>query len=174
MGILNRIIGVLGLQRRVEPAVKRAAPQQPVVKVYGTHGRLEIPSLFISVPLYDSRGADNQRVVDNPNSAAYMHWQKQDAIADHASQASFSNLNMVKPGKTVATIDLRNRQEKYLCVNSQIGHIRLSPNGNRIFDANWNSANFQNEGGLCIYTCIQRSSEDVMDVRLTYWQQIQE
>lgn len=174
MGLLSRIIGYLGLQQKAEPVERKVLIPQPAVKVYGTHGRLEIPSLFISVPLYDSKGADNQRVVDNPNSAAYMHWQKQDAIADHASQASFSNLNMVKPGKTVATIDLRTRQEKYLCVNSQVGHIRISPNGNRIFDANWNSANFQNEGGLCIYTCMGKSAEDVMDIRLTYWRPIQE
>ena len=179
MGILNRLMIPMALINRVIKGVKEfKTERRPVLKtqsdpkVYGTHGRLEIPDLLIGVPLYDAKGSESQAVVDKVNSAVYMHWPKQDAIADHASQANFSNLNMAKVDRTVAIIDYGNREEKYHCVNSQVGHIRISPSGNRIFDENWNMAYFQNDGGLCIYTCMKKSADDVMDVRLTYWQPI--
>lgn len=176
MGLLNRVIAFANnLRKFMSPAVPKIDISPSVVKpkVYGTHGRLEIPELFISVPLYDATGgADRQRVVDDPDSAVFMHWQKQDAIADHASQGGFSNLNMAKVKRTIATIDQQTHKQSYVCVNSQIGHIMISAIGNRIYDENWEPAYTQNNGGLCIYTCIRKSANDVMDVRLTYWQPI--
>lgn len=172
MELLHKVKQLVGRIRAVDPVASKKVTRMLSAKVYGTHGRLEIQELNISVPLYDARGLASQRVVDNRNSAAFMRWQKQIAIADHCDQANFSNLNKVRAGSTTAVIDLRNTQERFICVSSQVGHIRLAESGNRIFDRNWNPANTQNEGGLCIYTCIEKSAPDVMDVRLTFWRPI--
>ena len=157
---------------RSNPVIKTGYDPMPapVQKVYGTHGRLEIPYLHISVPLYDaSTGADKQRVVDDADSAVYFRLGVQDVIADHASQANFQNLNMARIGM-VAIIDERDRQTSYRLVQTQVGHIRISPLGNSLFDQNWQRVSTQNAGGLCIYTCRGKSAENVMDVCLTYWQ----
>lgn len=168
MGILNLIRGLFNQGRTItEQRVYQPAPK---VKVYGSHGRLEIPNLFISVPLYDALdAADRQRVVDNPDSAVHFRLGVQDVIADHTGQANFQNLNLAKPGMT-ATIDRKTSKTVYRMVQSQVGHIRISPLGNRLFDQDWVQVSTQNAGGLCIYTCMGKSAEDVMDVRLTYWQ----
>lgn len=172
MGILNAFRKLLRSSGKVERAAVYQPQPDPRPLVYGSHGRLEIPSLYISVPLYNAmNGAERQRVVDSQNSAAYFDFGSQGVIADHASQANFQNLNMARAGM-IATIDERYRQTSYQLVQSQVGHIRISPLGNRLFDQNWNQVAGQNEGGLCIYTCIGKSAEDVMDVRLTYWQPV--
>lgn len=42
-------------------------------KIYGDNGRIEIPDLKISLPLY--KGNDNpQEVVDKKNAAAFLEW----------------------------------------------------------------------------------------------------
>ena len=168
MGILNLIRGLFDQGRTItEQRVYQPAPK---VKVYGSHGRLEIPGLFISVPLYDALdAADRQRVVDNPDSAVHFRLGVQDVIADHAGQANFQNLNLARSGM-VATIDEREKKTSYQFTQSQVGHIRISALGNRLFDQNWQQVAAQNAGGLCIYTCMGKSADDVMDVRLTYWQ----
>lgn len=173
MGILNFIGGLFRRGSTVEPpAIYQPQPvQRPLV--YGTHGRLEIRSLFITVPLYDAgTGAEKQKVVDDPNSAVFFHLGMQDVIADHACQANFQNLNMAKPGMT-AVIDQKETKTTYRMVQTQVGHIRMTPLGNRLYDQNWNAVGLQNEGGLCIYTCMGQSADDVMDVRLTYWQPVE-
>lgn len=180
MGLFERIAALRDTVRSVRNTSRtpdvQTEIQRPVQrpKIYGSHGRLEIAELGISIPLYDATDSSGtQRIVDRQDSAAYIHWIKQDAIADHANQSNMANLNMAKAGRTIAVIDLGGEQLAYRCVSSQVGHIRLSPDGkNRIFDANWNRANLQNEGGLCIYTCMHKSAEDIMDVRLTYWRPI--
>ena len=141
-------------------------------KIYGTYGRLEIPDLKISVPVYKAQGGNSQKLCDDINSAVCLNWGNQIAIADHCDQGHFSNLNNVKVGITIATIDLQTSQKQYRCIKSQIGHIRISKEGNRIFDANWLPVYSQNPGGMTIYTCINKSQVDIMDVRLTYWQPI--
>ena len=45
----------------------------PQPKIYGTHGRVEIPSLSISLPLYEA-STDAQKIVDDKNSAAFIKW----------------------------------------------------------------------------------------------------
>lgn len=138
--------------------------------VYGNAGRLEIKDLNISVPVYDTKIGSAQSVIDANDSAVYLNWGNQFAIADHANQGNFSNLNHVVVGKTEAILDRRVAKERFVCVGSQIGHIKTENGVNTIFDSKWQFAYIQNPGGLTIYTCIERSSENVMDVRLTYWQ----
>lgn len=170
MGILDKLKQIVSKGASDLPPV--VLQVRPKVRKYGTHGRIEIPELNISVPLYDVVNGNSQLLCDNEDSAVFMRWGSQVAIADHCTQANFSNLNNVRVGKTIATIDQRDKQEHFRCVRSQVGHIRLSDGGNRIFDSNWVPAYSQNPGGLCIYTCIEKSARDVMDVRLTYWQPV--
>jgi len=172
MGILNLIASIF----RGGSSIERPAVYEPIAKpkpmVYGSHGRLEIPNLYISVPLYNAlNAADRQRVVDEPSSAVFFRLGVQDVIADHACQANFQNLNMAKPGM-IATIDEKERQTSYRMVQSQVGHIRIAALGNKLYDQNWTPVAMQNDGGLCIYTCMGKSADDVMDVRLTYWQPV--
>lgn len=167
MGILDRLKQIAHKKDELPPVVLQIRPK---IRKYGTHGRIEIPELGISVPLYDSVNGNSQELCDNADSAVCMKWSSQIAIADHCNQGNFSNLNKARVGRTIATIDQQDKKEHYRCVRSQIGHIRISESGNRIFDSNWAPAYKQNAGGLCIYTCIEKSAPDVMDVRLTYWQ----
>lgn len=141
-------------------------------KVYGTYGRLEIPELQISVPVYKTQNGNSQKLCDDENSAVYLNWGNQFAIVDHCHQSNFSNLNKVKVGITTAIVDQKTSQKKYRCIKSQIGHIRISSGGNRLFDENWVPAYGQNPGGMTIYTCTTKSAPDVQDVRLTYWMPI--
>ena len=180
MGILNRLtaaaINYFSNRPQTIQAAKEAkaaqAPVAPKVKIYGTKGRVEIPDLHISVPLYDTSVGAAQQIVDNQNSAVYLHWPAQNAIADHASQANFSNLSNVIVGSTTMSIETPNNARYYRCVKSQVGHIKTTNGSNRIFDENWESPYIQNTGGICIYTCLGRSAPDIMDVRLTYWQPV--
>ena len=156
------------------PSTKPTTPPAPQPIVFGTSGRLEIPELEIGVPLYDSRGQDKQAIVDAENSAIYMNWGTQQCIADHTYQSNFVNLNKAIVGKTIAFIDDGTNRRAYCCVSSQIGHIRIGMNGgNTLLDANWELVYPQNYGGICIYTCLRKSADDVMDVRLTFWQPAQ-
>lgn len=170
--ILNFINGIFQNSRRIEKPETATVDTQPKPLVYGSHGRLEIPRLLISVPLYDANGANKQRVVDDTDSAVYFRFGYQDAIADHSNQANFQNLNLAKPGM-LAVIDQGETKTSYKLVQSQIGHIRISPLSNQLYDQDWNPVALQNAGGLCIYTCIRKSADDVMDVRLTYWQPVE-
>lgn len=138
------------------------------IKIYGTHGRIEIPSLRISIPLYNTNG-NAQEIVDKKNSAAYIQWKNQAAIVDHSGQDGFERLAKAIPNSTIAYIDQNGKREKYLCVKKQIGHIKLG-NKNQLVDANWKSADSNN--GLVMYTCIKKSASDIMDVWLIYWKKI--
>ena len=127
-----------------------------------SRSRVIIPSLFISIPLYDANG-DAQQIVDAPRSAAFLRWHGQDAIADHSGQNGFQRISKAIPYKTTAYV----KGEKFLCTKKQIGHIRQS----KIFDSEWNHVK---SDGLVMYTCIGKSAEDVMDVWLVYWKRILE
>ena len=140
---------------------------------YGNVGRLEIADLDIRVPVNNTRIGSAQAVIDARDSAVYLNWGNQKAIADHACQANFSNLNQAVVGKTKAVLDRGTSKEQFLCVDSQIGHIKTESGVNTLYDSKWRFAHLQNPGGLAIYTCIQRSAPDIMDVRLTYWQPIE-
>ena len=121
MGILNFIGGLFRRWRTVEPpAVYQPQPvQRPLV--YGTHGRLEIRSLFITVPLYDAgTGAEKQKVVDDPNSAVFFHLGLQDVIADHACQANFQNLNMAATGCTTRTGTWSGCRTRVVCASTPV------------------------------------------------------
>lgn len=180
MGILDRLAkaaaSYFSKRTQVIQTIKETkaaqTPAVPKVKIYGSKGRLEIPALNISVPLYDTSIDSAQKLVDNQNSAAYLRWPAQNAIADHASQANFSNLSNVVVGTTTMSIETPNNATKYRCVKSQVGHIKTANGSNTIFDENWESPYVQNAGGICIYTCLGRSAPDVMDIRLTYWQPV--
>ena len=139
------------------------------IKKYGTYGRLEIPELSISVPVYKAENGNQQKLCDDINSAVCLNWGSSIAIVDHCDQANFSNLNYVKVGQTVATVDQETSQKQYRCIRSQVGHLKIQPSGNRLYDSSWTPVYNLNPGGLTIYTCLHKSAADVMDVRLTYW-----
>lgn len=143
--------------------------KKPKQKTYGTHGRIEIPALRISLPLYEAKNGNAQKIVDDKNSAAYINWRTQVAIVDHSGQDGFERLAKAQPGITIGYIDFQNRQEKILCVKKQVGHILLGEK-NKLVDANWKQAN--SNGGIVMYTCIKKSAENVMDVWLTYWKKM--
>ena len=177
MGFFNQLLKALrSAAAKTKPATTAQKTEETAVhsKVYGNRGRLEIPDLFISVPLYDTSTGGAQQIIDRQNSAVFLRWNAQNAIADHSDHANFENLKNAIVGKTNLYIDTPNSRVTYQCVKKQIGHIKISDGGNRIFDENWQSPYVQNAGGLCLYTCIARSQPDVMDVRLTYWQPIPE
>ena len=141
----------------------------PLPKVYGTHGRIEIPNLKISLPLYDAKG-DAQTIVDRKNAAAFIKWSNQDVIADHSGQDGFERLEFATPGNTLAFIVYNNGKpsETYICTQKQIGHILMGTK-NKLVDAK-NVPPQSN--GLIMYTCIHESAINIMDVWLTYWKKI--
>ena len=165
--ILDKILKVIQSVNTKEKVHKSGAGSP---RKEGTHGRLEIPELSISVPLYDANGCDSQKIVDAQDSAVLMRWGNQFAIADHNDQANFKNLSDAEPGKTTAMIRQGKNLQRYRCIKTQVGHITISENGNRIFDQDWKPVYQQAFGGLCIYTCLNKSAPNVMDIRLTYWQ----
>ena len=63
---------------------------KPKPKTYGTYGRLEIPELQISVPVYKTENGNAQAICDKKDSAVYLNWGNQFAIVDHCDQANFS------------------------------------------------------------------------------------
>ena len=133
-------------------------------KIYGDHGRIEIPDLKISLPLY--KGNDNpQEVVDKKNAAAFLEWPDQNVIVDHTGQDGFERLASAVPLQTTAYIDFGTKKEKYICTKKQIGHLLLGDK-NKIRDANYV---FPKSPGLIIYTCKGLSQPNVMDIWLTYW-----
>ena len=180
MGILDRLAAAAAnyfsnRTQAVQAATEtRAAhvPSVPKVKIYGNQGRLEIPDLDISVPLYDTSTGGAQQIVDKKDSAVLLRWNVQNAIADHSDQCNFSNLSNAVVGGTTMSIETQNSSKRYRCVRSQVGHIKTTNGSNQIFDENWNSPYTQNAGGICIYTCLNRSAPDIMDIRLTYWQPV--
>ncbi len=127
-----------------------------------------VPTLLIAVPLFERTTGNGQEIVDRDNSAVIFHWNGLSVIADHSYQSNFSNLNKVKPNRTRAYI-YKSKLETILCDDSQIGHILLSENGNRLVDQNFNLVHTVFTDGYCIYTCRTRSAQNVIDVRLTHW-----
>ena len=142
------------------------------MKVYGNQGRIEIPTLNISVPLYDTSTGSAQQIIDNEHSAVYLRWGQQIAVADHTTSENFCNLAHAIEGRTVATIDRKTSKQNYICSKKQIGHIKIGNGSNSIYDSKWQPVFPQNAGGLTTYTCISKSAEDVMDIWLIFWRPI--
>ena len=147
-------------------------PEQKSESHYGTHGRLEIPDLAISVPLNGIECGPAQKVIDLEDSAIYLNWPNQTVIADHCHQGNFSNLNQAIPGQTKAFILEPDSKKSFVCYQTQIGHIKIGEKSNILFDHDWIPVYKSNVGGLTMYTCIEKSSANVMDVRVTYWKEI--
>lgn len=168
MNFLSAIKTLITYNVAIDPEIKQE--EKPIV--YGSHGRLEIPTLNISIPLYEASGSTSQKVVDDQDSAAFIRYGTQNIIADHVSQANFSNLIKSRPGKTVANITYEDgTSEKYLCMVSQIGHIKPGENNknNHMFDWRWTPIRGKNPGGLTIYTCMGYAHDGIQDVTITYW-----
>lgn len=152
---------------------KKNPPKIPN-KIFGTHGRIEIPDLEIEIPLYDSEYGNAQSIVDRLDSAVFISHGQQGIIVDHVDQG-FKNLINVKPGITKAYIyyydpELKDGSvEQYSCVCSQLGHIKKNISGNRLFDWSWKQAPDKNKDGLTIYTCLGNAIGDDQRVTLTYW-----
>ena len=92
------------------------------------------------------------------------NWGKLTVIADHSYQG-FYKINRAAVGKTKAYLGTR----AYICDVSEIGHIRITDKGNRLYTASWEAVYGAWADGLCLYTCIEMSASDIMDVRLTHW-----
>lgn len=130
--------------------------------------RLIIPSLNINIPVFFGKnGSERQEIIDAQNSAVYFKWNQLTVIADHSSQANFKNLNKVKSKKAIAYL-CDNTTKKYICDKSEIGHILIG-HGNRLYNSRWLPVHKVYKSGVCIYTCIKRRGQDIMDVRLTHW-----
>ena len=140
------------------------APQTETV--YGTAGRLHIPSVGISVPINFVRLAidDAQQVVDAPDSAAYF-WFKDvmPVIADHNNQ-SFSTLHRVQKGDVAFVASADGSVGKYVCncvcYGTNTGTDLLDNEGFSIADTVTAS--------LIMYTCC----DNWQNVLLTYWKAI--
>lgn len=129
---------------------------------------LFIPALGIIVPAEERKnGTNGQDIIDKPDRAVMWSWGRLTVIADHCNQG-FDRINRAVAGKTRAYVGAR----RFICDISEIGHIRTTDKGNRLFRADWTPVHEAWKDGLCIYTCIQRSAPDVMDVRLTHWREI--
>ena len=129
---------------------------------------LAIPKLLIAVPVEERMFGNGQDILDKENLAVSFHWNKLMVIADHNHQSNFKNLNKAKEGTKAYLID-KKKIEMYVCDSTQVGHITLSPHGNRLYDSEYMPVHLVFDSGLCIYTCIEKSADDIMDVRLTHW-----
>ena len=136
-------------------------------------GLLYIPALAIVDRVYrrDS-GTTGQDIVDKSYSAVIFNWGNLSVIADHQHQANFSNLNRVTPKRTKAYLVRGTKTSIYICDSSEIGHIRNESGHNRLYDSEWKPVHLKYSDGLCIYTCRDRESADIINIRLTHWKQL--
>ena len=133
---------------------------------------LKIPTLAIKVPVYDRVSGSGQDIIDRTDSAVRFKQGPLTIICDHCDQANFTRLNAAVPEHTRAfIINGFFKRERYICTGSEIGHIIISEAGNRLYDSQWRHV-YQTHKGLCIYTCMRKSADDVMDVRLTFWERL--
>ena len=141
-----------------------------------SYGTLKIPSLLISVPLYEvTSNLSAQDIVDAFNSAVFMKYGNQYLIADHVSQGKFWNLIKCKSGKTKAKIISQDGTVKnYICVVNQQGFLIVKKESNRLYDWKWESVIDKNPNGLVIYTCQGLKKDNIQNVTLTYWKEISE
>ncbi len=134
---------------------------------------LVIPSLFIIVPLYECKyGETRQEVVDRPNSALIWNWGDLSLIADHSNQENFSNLNKAIPNRTKLYIYGDKEVKKYICDSSEVGFIRTESGHNNLYNSKGHLVFSLNLKGLVIYTCIERVSPTMTNVRLTHWKEV--
>lgn len=161
-----KLFGKLFLFKKKEKT--EPTPVTPVNKT--RYGTLMIPELHINVPLYSSENGNAQRIVDDSDSAVHISWPGgREVIADHASQANFSNLKDVRPNCTIAVLETKEHQNVYICSKYQIGHIITENGKNSLRDADMNLVYTQNQNALTVYTCLSKAAADDMRCHLTYW-----
>lgn len=135
-----------------------------------TGDRLWIPLLRICVPVYWRKiGTNGQEIVDADDSAAIWKWNGLTVIADHNGQNNFANLNNAKPEKTKAILTVNGTSRLYVCDVSEVGSIVTYPYGSRLYTAENRPVHEAFPTGLCIYTCRDKTAENVRNVRLTHW-----
>ena len=110
----------------------------------GMIGRLYIPSVGVSVALYNSF---SQGTVDAGDSAATYRSVNM-VIADHKHQG-FSKMKSSVPGSTIAYINNGNTVQAYMCVEKNNGRN----NETSLVDCNGASLYTKCPGGLVMYTC---------------------
>ena len=137
--------------------------------VFGTAGRLEIPSVGICVPLNFVRlGVDDvQKTVDAQDSAAYF-WLRDTVpvIADHNNQG-FADLYRVKEGEIAIAYFADGHSGKYVCTRV----CRGTNTGTDLLDENGVSVSSPlNAVSTCLimYTCY----DGWHNVLITYWKAI--
>ena len=141
-------------------------------RTYGDVGRLDIPSLNISVAVSSVKDNNQQDLVDADDTAAYLHWYTQDVIVDHRSQA-FYELPEAVPEKTMAYLLNPGCSRAFLCVYTGTGLIRYGADHSAtIVDDEGRSVLSTNKGGICMYTCNGQREGDELEVTLTYWKPV--
>lgn len=134
--------------------------------VYGSAGRLNIPSVGISVPLNFARlGIDDvQRIVDASDSAAYFWFRDvMPVVADHNNQG-FSTLHRVQKGDVAFVANADGGVGKYVCNCVCYG----TNTGTDILDSDGYSIAGTVTADLIMYTCCN----GWQNILLTYWKAI--
>ena len=119
------------------------------------HGRLVVPSVGISVRLYDSW---SQSVVDAEDSAAYMRRDGRNNIGDHSSQG-FSSIAHIKVGDIAEIRKKDGTVIKYQCYRS--AKVGFCQNGEDL-DYDGKDVFRKTElGGLALTTCANQSGDRI-------------
>ena len=126
--------------------------------IQGNKGRLSLPSVGFSMPLYDNGPESWKTIVDNDNSALYTTYLNKGMIADHSYQGfnamkncDTGTIGYIIVGDTIYTIE---------CASKYIGYN----NGYRI-EINGNYADQMGDGSLYMYTC----NDTNRNVTVTFW-----
>lgn len=128
----------------------------------GMIGRLVIPSVGVNVALFNRY---SQGTVDCKDSAGtYRYRGGQMVIADHKNQG-FDAMKASIPNETIAYINDGRFIKSYICIDNNVGKNKNTGIPYDLLDCNGDSIYFQNENGICMYTCNDHWS----NITYTYW-----
>ena len=153
-------------------AVYDAAPADVDVTLpQGDRGRLIIPYLDISVPLYDICGLSDpeaQAICDAKDSAAWstplengFDEDGQDVIGDHKNQG-FDRIEGAVAGVTKAYITRGDQISTYTCTAAFDGINKADP---CLYNEDGQPINWENTDGFLTYTCL----ENWQHIRIVEW-----
>lgn len=91
-------------------------------------GVWQIPDLNISIPVYSANKSNEQKIIDDQNSAAQVKWCSAVDIGDHSDSLSSNgkgrwNMDKIRPSM-VAFYVKKNGTYKYSCVLSAIADVK--------------------------------------------------
>lgn len=135
--------------------------------IYGSKGVLLIPSIQVTVPLYEGDVYDNpvetQAIVDAENSAAMFDFEGVKVIAEHVDQ-TFGNLSKIKVGDTAFVKQQDGSEEEFVCTGNFLGKNV----GSALTDVNGASVSKMIKDGVIMYTC----TDNWEDVTVTIWERV--